>query len=90
MYRLTIRSEYPAQLIGFYHDNRTPTEALSFGKLIPCSSDELYAWGTPNDASNVHYEQGDGVAIYRFETSMEPECPPAGPALLPAWHVAGN
>ena len=73
MYKLTIRSEYPAHLVGFYHDNRTPTKALSFAKFIPCSCDELYAWGTPDDASNVHYQHSDdGVATYRFETSMEP------------------
>ena len=72
MYKLTIRSEYPAHLVGFYHDNRTPTKALSFAKFIPCSCDELYAWGTPDDARNVQYDQSGGMATYRFETSMEP------------------
>ena len=71
MYQLTIRSNYPEQLIGFYHANRTPTQALSFAKFIPCS-DELYQWGTPDDASNVQYEQTGTTAIYRFETSIEP------------------
>ena len=74
MYTLVITCSNPAQLIGFYHQNKSPTSDLSFAKLVPCSPKEsLYAWGTPKDAGKVKYTHSDaGIAIYRFETSLPP------------------
>ena len=65
MYTLVLTCSNPAQLIGFYHQNKSPTSDLSFAKLVPCSPKEsLYAWGTPKDAGKVKYIHSDaGVFI---------------------------
>ena len=74
MFTLLIRCKYPAQLIGFYHQNKTATSDLSFAKLVPCEpKDALYKWGTPEDAAEVQYEYSDdGVLAYRFEAAYPP------------------
>ena len=74
MYTLVLTCTNPAQLIGFYHQNKSHTSELSFAKLVPCSPKEaLYAWGTPEDAGKVKYTHSDaGIAIYQFETSLPP------------------
>ena len=75
LHQLTITCDYPAQLIGFHMQNSTDNTELTFNALVPINdSDEaLYAWGTPEDASDVQHRHSDtGSCIYRFETPLPP------------------
>ena len=51
------------------------TIKLTFNALVPIEDSEeaLYAWGTPEDASDVQHSHCDaGYCIYRFETPLPP------------------
>ena len=75
LHQLTITCDYPAQLIGFHMQNCTDDTKLTFNALVPIEDSEeaLYAWGTPEDASNVQHSHRDaGYRIYRFETPLPP------------------
>ena len=51
--------DYPAQLIGFHMQNSTDNAR------VPTEDSEkaLYAWGPPEDASDVQYRQSDAGCI---------------------------
>ena len=75
LHQLTITCDYPAQLIGFHMQNCTDDTKLTFNALVPIEDSEeaLYAWGTPEDASDVQHRHSDaGYCIYRFETPLPP------------------
>ena len=75
LHQLTITCDYPAQLIGFHMQNSTDNTKLTFNALVPIEDSEeaLYAWGTPEDASDVQHSHSDaGYCIYRFETPLPP------------------
>ena len=75
LHQLTITCDYPAQLIGFHMQNSTDNMELTFNALVPIEDSEeaLYAWGTPEDASDVQHSHSDaGSCIYRFETPLPP------------------
>ena len=75
LHQLTITCDYPAQLIGFHMQNSTDNTELTFNARVPIkdSDEALYAWGTPEDASDVQHSHSDaGYCIYRFETPLPP------------------
>jgi hypothetical protein len=71
LHQLTITCDYPAQLIGFHTEHKQ----LTFHHQMPIEDPEeaLYAWGTPEDASDVQHSHSDaGYCVYRFETPLPP------------------
>ena len=75
LHQLTITCDYPAQLIGFHMQNSTDNTELTFNARVPIkdSDEALYAWGTPEDASDVQHSHRDtGSCIYRFQTPLPP------------------
>jgi len=73
LHQLTITCDYPAQLIGLNIQNCTENTELTFNALVPIEDSEeaLYAWGTPEDASDAQHSHRDaGYCIYRFETPL--------------------
>ena len=75
LHQLTITCDYPAQLIGFHMQNCTDNTELAFNARVPIedSDEAVYAWGTPEDASDVQHSHSDaGSCIYRFETPLPP------------------
>ena len=55
--------------------NSTDNTELTFNALVPIEDSEeaLYAWGTPEDASDGQHSHRDaGSCIYHFETPLPP------------------
>ena len=55
--------------------NSTDNTELTFNARVPIedSDEALYAWGTPEDASDVQHSHRDtGSSIYHFETPLPP------------------